>query len=427
MSWQPDCAAWRRQRNAARSVREGHYQAFRSAGNLASIGWAWFTALLLLYNLFSTPAGMYPQKGHLRFFLEIIMKEGRSLKNLAVELERQLTSKKDMIVPVMKMHVSTSAHGQCALLVDEQGSEQAYPVTDYALRQIADKHAIPYAYFERMRQEQPVLFDQNVNTWLHANASVNRLVRTLDGKARAFLTDRYRRIDNWDLANYILPILSRLPGARFESVELTDSRMFLKVVTSKVSCEVAPGDVIQAGVIVSNSEIGHGKLRVEPLIYRLVCRNGMIVADRAMRKTHLGRKLISDDDNVVVFQDDTLKAEDHALFLKTRDMVESAVSEVTFRLISAKMQKTMGIKLLGDPVKSVEVLANRFAFNDDESGGVLRHLIEEGDLSGFGLLNAVTGYSQDIADYERATDFEEFGGHMLNFEPVDWKAIVMPA
>ncbi|MBW3512123.1 DUF932 domain-containing protein [Janthinobacterium sp. NKUCC06_STL] len=355
------------------------------------------------------------------------MKEGRTLKNLAAELARQLSNKKDMIVPSMKMRLSTSGTGHCTLLIDETDIAREYPVNDFALRQISDKHAIPYGYFERMRLEKPMLLDQNVNTWLHANPNVNRLVRTLDGRARAFLTDRYRRIDNWDLANFILPILDRLPGARFESVELTDSRMFLKVVTDKICCEVAPGDIIQAGVVVSNSEIGHGKLRVEPLIYRLVCRNGMIAADRSMRKTHLGRKLISDDENVVVFQDDTLKADDHALFLKVRDMVETAVSQATFQLISAKMQKTMGIKLIGDPVKSVEVLANRFTLNDDERGGVLRHLVSGGDLSGYGLLNAMTGYSQDISDYDRATAFEEFGGHMLDFDPPEWKAIATAA
>lgn len=36
----------------------------------------------------------------------------------------------------------------------------------------------------------------------------------------------------------------------------------------------------------------------------------------------------------------------------------------------------------------------------------LRHLIAEGDLSGYGLVNAVTHYSQEVEDYDRATEFE---------------------
>jgi hypothetical protein len=46
---------------------------------------------------------------------------------------------------------------------------------------------------------------------------------------------------------------------------------------------------VQAGVVISNSEVGQGTLSVQPLIYRLICRNGLIAADRAMRKTHVGR------------------------------------------------------------------------------------------------------------------------------------------
>ena len=41
---------------------------------------------------------------------------------------------------------------------------------------------------------------------------------------------------------------------------------------------------------------------------------------------------------------------------------------------------------------------------------MLRDLIEGGDLSGFGLVNAVTHYSQQVDDYDRATDLEAIGG-----------------
>ena len=40
------------------------------------------------------------------------------------------------------------------------------------------------------------------------------MVRTLDGNARAFLSDRYRRLDNYDLLAHVLPMLRELPDAR---------------------------------------------------------------------------------------------------------------------------------------------------------------------------------------------------------------------
>jgi hypothetical protein len=157
-----------------------------------------------------------------------------------------------------------------------------------ARRQLADKLKIPYAYFERMREDQPALLDRNVNTWLQSEDE-RRMLRTLDGQVRAVLSDRYRRLDNFDLAESVLPILQQLPEVRFESVELTETKMYLKCITPRLKYEMAPGDVVQAGVVISNSEVGQGTLSVQPLLFRLVCSNGLIAADRSLRKTHVGR------------------------------------------------------------------------------------------------------------------------------------------
>ena len=277
-----------------------------------------------------------------------------------------------------------------------------------------------------MRTEQPVLLDRNVNTWLQTDHD-RRMIRTLDGQVRAVLSDRYRRLDNYDLAENVLPILQRLTYARFESVELTETKMYLKVVTPRVEYEIAPGDVVQAGIVITNSEVGHGTLSVQPLVYRLVCRNGLIASDRALRKTHVGRILQQEEDVITVFRDDTLAADDKAFFLKVRDVVEAAVSEATFRQVAQKMQKTLDIKLTGDPVKAVEVLANRYTLNESERAGVLRHLIVEGDLSAYGLVNAVTHYSHDVEDYDRATEFEALGGKLIELPSSDWKEMAEAA
>ncbi|MFZ8404095.1 hypothetical protein ACO1MF_13730, partial [Staphylococcus aureus] len=82
-------------------------------------------------------------------------------------------------------------------------------------------------------------------------------------------------------------------------------------------------------------------------------------SDRSLRKTHVGRALGSDE-SIMVFKDDTLQADDKAFFLKVRDVVQAAVSEATFMQAAQKMQKTLQIHLVGNPVKTVEVLAQRY-------------------------------------------------------------------
>lgn len=355
------------------------------------------------------------------------MKYGRSLMDLAVELERQLATKKDLVVPAPMMRCHTDELGRCKLVIEESSGVGKYDITSLARRQLAEKLKIPFTYFERMRVEQPALLDRNVNTWLQCDSADKRLIRTLDGRARAVLSDRYRRLDNFDLAENVLPILQRLPEARFESVELTETRMYLKVTTPCVKVEIAPGDIVQAGVVITNSEVGAGSLSVQPLVFRLVCKNGLIASDHALRKTHVGRILAAAEEAVVAFKDDTLRADDQAFFLKVRDVVEAVVSEATFRLVAEKMQRTMGIPLIGDPVKSVEVLASHYALNEGERAGVLHHLIAGGDLSGYGLVNAVTGYAQQVEDYDRATEFEALGGKLIELPAKDWKKITEAA
>lgn len=351
------------------------------------------------------------------------MKNGRSLHELALELDRQRTAKRDLVVPSALMQLSTDETGNSTVSIDDNGSWSHYGITELARRQLAEKLHIPFPYFERMRTEQPALLDRNVNTWLHAGHDA-RLIRTMDRRVRAVLSDRYRRLDNWDLAEQVLPILQRLPGARFESVELTDTRLYLKVVTPKLEYEMAPGDAVQAGVVVSNSEVGWGRLTVQPLLYRLICSNGLIAADHSLRKTHLGRLLESSESSVLTYQEDTLRADDKALFLKVRDVVEAAVSETTFQLIAQKMQATMGIRLSGNPARSVQVLGKQHGLDDEEQGGVLRYLIAGGDLSAYGVVNAVTHFSQEMSDYDRATDLEALGGKLIELPLRDWKEIV---
>lgn len=350
------------------------------------------------------------------------MKDGRSLMTLACELERQLATKKDLVVPAALLHHDTDDTGKTHLAIDEATGRTSYEVTTLARKQLADRLKIPFAYFERMRAEQPVLLDHNVNTWLRSDPD-RRMVRTLDGKVRALLSERYRRLDNWDLADSVLPILHRVPGLRFESMELTETRMYLKCVTGCRTAEMTPGDIVQAGLVISNSEVGHGVLSVQPLLYRLVCRNGLIVPDHNLRKTHVGRAIGTDEEAVTVFRDDTLCADDKAFFLKVRDVVEDSLSEATFQQSAAKLRRTLGIPLTGDPARSVEVLAQRYMLTETERSGVLRHLITGGELSAYGLVNAVTHYSQEVDDYDRATEFEGLGGKLIELHSTEWKVL----
>ena len=74
-------------------------------------------------------------------------------------------------------------------------------------------------------------------------------------------------------------------------------------------------------------------------------------------------------------------------------------------------------------MKAVELLSNKFKLQRSESSGVLQHLIQGGDLSQWGLLNAVTRTAQDVESYDRATELEELGATVMSLPSAQWKQL----
>lgn len=146
-----------------------------------------------------------------------------------------------------------------------------------------------------------------------------------------------------------------------------------------------PGDIVQAGVIISNSEVGLGSVNIQPLVYRLVCKNGMVVNDAATRRNHVGR-INSADENFLLYSAETLAADDHAFMLKIQDTVRAAVDEANFSRVVGMMQEAAAVKMNTANVPEVVRLASRdFGITDEEHPGVLQHLIEGKDLTLYGL------------------------------------------
>jgi hypothetical protein len=189
--------------------------------------------------------------------------------------------------------------------------------------------------------------------------------------------------------------------------------MYIKVVNPRLEAEVQTGDIVQAGIIISNSEVGLGSVSVMPLAYRLVCLNGMIVNDLGQRKYHAGREL---EESWELYSDETLQAEDNAFMLKLADIVRAAVDEARFTSVVDKLREAVDIRITASVPQVVELTAKQYGLTQSEGNDVLQHLISGGDLSRYGLSNAVTRASQDVQDYDRATALEGVG----------WQIAVMP-
>lgn len=357
------------------------------------------------------------------------MKIGRTLQELAIELERQQKAKRDLLIDTpalsiapdpevgrMMLNINKGPGGDGLVEIERMG------INDIAHRQIGQHLGIPARYYDKMHNEHPDLLAANVNGWFDKTPTT-RMIRTLDGTARAFLSDRYRRIDNYEVAETVLPIIRDMNGATIESCELTDARMYLKVVNTRIEAEVTKGDVVQAGLLITNSETGQGSVSVSPLIYRLVCSNGMIVADASLRKYHVGR-INEVGDNFDIYRDATIEADDRAFLMKIEDTVRAAMDQAKFEQIVGRMREATEARIEVKAVpKVVELTAKEFGMTQDEGNGVLGHLIQGGDLSLYGLANAVTRHSQDVRSYDRATELEATGWSMMTMSPSLWRQL----
>lgn len=352
------------------------------------------------------------------------MKQGKTLAELGRELQRQRKNRQDFLADTRSLELESDSCGS-TLRLSLDRHDYSFTVGELAHQQIASRLNIPYRYYTKMQTSAPELLDRNVNTWF-AKTPERRMIRILDGNVRAFLSDRYRRLDNLELCAAVLPVINEMKGSEIESCEVTPTHLYLKVVNRRLKAEVRVGDVVQAGFVVSNSEVGLGSLRVEPLIFRFVCKNGLICKDLSQRKYHVGRQVNSSDDNAYeLYSDETLAQDDKTFFMKVQDVVRAAVDESKFLLTVDKLRESTQIPLKHEPVKSVELLADKFQLTENERGDILRQLFMGADNSRYGLVNAVTAASKIAKSYERATDLERIGGEILSL-PVPHNLLTPP-
>ena len=283
------------------------------------------------------------------------MKQGKTLLELGKELQRQRLNRQDFLADTRSLEMESDSYGS-TLQLSLDDKPLSFTVGEPAHQQIASRLNIPYRYYQKMQSEAPDLLDENVNRWLNQNLE-RRMIRVLEGNVRAFLSDRYRRLDNLELCAAVLPLINEMKNSVIESCKVTPTHLYIKVVNRRVKAEVRVGDVVQAGFVVSNSEVGLGSLRVEPLVFRLVCKNELICKDLAQKKYHVGRQVNASDDSAYeLYSEETLAQDDKTFFLKVQDIVRSAVDEARFMLTVDKMREATQIPLKHDPVKFVELL-----------------------------------------------------------------------
>src|SRR5256885_169246 len=114
------------------------------------------------------------------------MKTGRSLSELAHEIERQAATRHDYVADTSSLQMGVERSEEGTALVKMQVGPERFGINNIGHNQIGAYTKIPGAFYDRLLAEHPTLLARNVNTLMPTNDK--RMVRTLDSRVRAFLS-----------------------------------------------------------------------------------------------------------------------------------------------------------------------------------------------------------------------------------------------
>jgi hypothetical protein len=266
---------------------------------------------------------------------------------------------------------------------------------DLALKQLSARIGVPYQYLKKCPGQLAAL---NLNYWAqNAPIAKETLFRTVNqNQVRAVLSQNYTALDDQD----VIPMLADVLGDDEIQVQAADfgtDATHLRIVFPRTSQEVRVNDVVQTGLHFSNSEVGLRAVRVEALVYRLVCSNGAVRAEATTKTSirHVG---------------DPKRLKD---FIHNAVQDAKSAGEELVRAFKASLEHQ-----LNDPEKFIERVAASGGLTQDQFKSILNGWAVEGsEPTLFGVVNGITRAAQWEPTFEDRYTLERFGTALLNRTP----------
>jgi len=262
-----------------------------------------------------------------------------------------------------------------------------------------------------------------------------RLLRTMDNKLRAFLSNRYKRIDNDQVLGAALPAIVKGDlETTLLSSQVTDRNLYVKVLLSGEEMQQEIGktrdgtpDIVKPGFCLRNSEIGSGSVSISAFFYRDFCLNGCVFGKTdafEYKRVHLGGQLI-EGESFEILSDKSKRLEDETILSQVTDVMQAIATPAFVNQMGDKLRSLREGSTIAHPIPAIEVLAKDHGLTGVESDEVLKNLIEDRDYSRWGVVNAVTKVANSEAvDYDRASDLEVVGSKLIDITNANWQRMV---
>lgn len=344
------------------------------------------------------------------------------IMDLATELQRQDSGKNDFTPLTSQMEMADDGE---TLVIDQVG---AYKLAPLAHAQIADRLNIPKKYYDKM-DAVPELRAANVNGWFQKKPE-RRMVRTLDTGARAFLSDRYRPIDHLFVVNPFINALldyKKKSGGDFtvKATALTERRMYVEIMFPNMTGEIVSTgrgkELVNAGIALTNSEVGLGAFDVSSFLWWQWCSNGAI-ANSYLRKYHTGRKIGNNEDDYNIYSDETIQKEMEAFQSRLGDIFKHALTDEAFTDVIAQIQATTNQKV-ERPTTLIKNVTRRYPITELQGERILANMVDEGNMNRYGLMNGITRLAQEVEDADAGFDLEKLGHNIVTLSKSEWEVL----
>ena len=363
-----------------------------------------------------------------------------SLTQLMQQVQDQAARKADFLTPTNDLQKVTDPEtNRPALVIEAKSGEPTrhLDINSVAFQQLAAHCDIETRTARRLQDHYPAEFDTLINAHFQKEPK-RKMLRTFlntdetNGTARALLSDRFKTYDNNDMLQTVLPpIMENESQLQVVQANISDSKLYMRfksLVHTGAGANVS--DIMANGVGFSNSETGQGSVTAYQLFWTLACLNGMQTENKT-RSSHITSARDSDDWGLL--SGEAQAADNRALNLKLRDLVEAYSSREMFDQVLDQMKAAAADTIEGEysVADTVNNLGTVMRLTKKETSNVLDGLMSTIGQAGYEnhrplsratLINAVTAVA-NTSDIDHADDWQRRGGQLLNMPARDWNRI----
>lgn len=279
-----------------------------------------------------------------------------------------------------------------------KNTTQKYDLSEWALSQACNSLGMPSRYEKKLMDTNPLLLSKQFNFW---KSQTDRpvLFRTKESHIRGYLSTSYCIYDNSDLCETLNDIGKYTDYGTPNLFYMDDKRLHIRFVVDNPYdvglTTIGLNDILKTGVDITNSEVGAASVSIVPMVYRLVCTNGL----RAWRR--------NSDLEQLSFRHSRKDTSQFRYLIN--DAIESALDnncDLLKHFVDSKQTPIL------DPNKIIEDLLTKNKFSQNDIKNVQEEYSREPDPTKYGIINAITGAAKNYNN-ETRLQMESFAGKVL--------------